>query len=463
MERKTKEGSSAVPPDNESLTRKRAFILLRYAFIIASGYLILFEGHPAQPDPVVPYLIIGALLSNALLGLLPEAYMFGWAVQVPVLIADTLWIAYSLSLPGQIGQQFFLLYFFVLTLAAVGESLATALIGAVLIGTADCYFSTQGGSMWSSPSLIRIPFFFTVALFYGHIGTRARLDRDRLTRDREVAKQLEHLVEIRTQEANAKAAAMETLYKQAEEASRLKSEFVANMSHELLSPLHVILGYGDLLTQGAWGKLDEAAHELLDRMRHNGRRLLAMVTNVLDLARVDAGEAPLFLAPVDLAELAEDVTDPATLPRPEYISVQTRLQPDLPTLITDGHKLRMTLGHLLSNAVKFTHEGEVVLAITAADAGNQVTFAVSDTGIGIRDDDLDKIFVEFRQIDGSLQRRYEGVGLGLALVQRYAKLLGGTLNVSSTLAIGSSFALTLPVVAPRTAEAVADSAARQVA
>ncbi|MBI4517507.1 MAG: hypothetical protein HY699_17020 [Deltaproteobacteria bacterium] len=448
--------------DVQSLSRKRAFILLRYAFIIAAGYLILFEGNPVALDRAIPFLIVGALLSNAILSLLPESYLFSWPIQIPVLIADTLWIAYSLSLPGQVGQQFFLLYFFVLTLAAVGESLTTALVGAVLIGAVDCYFSTTAGSVWTSPSLIRVPFFFTVALFYGHIGNGARSERERLVRDREVAKQLERLVQIRTQEANARAEAMEALYKQAEEGSRLKSEFVAAVSHELLSPLHVILGYGDLLAQGTWGSIDDAARELVERMRHNGRRLLAMVTNVLDLAKADTGHTPLFPGPVDLVELAGDVTDPATLPRPAYITVRTELAPALPVVTTDGHKLRMILGHLLSNAVKFTHAGEVVLSATFDAATAKLSFAVSDTGIGIRPEDVATIFQDFRQLDGALHRRYEGLGLGLPLARRYTDLLGGSLSVRSTPGVGSTFTLAL-AVATVASEAGADTSARQVA
>jgi signal transduction histidine kinase len=452
-----------VAPDTESFGRKRAFILLRYVFIIAAAYLILFEGHSIELDPVLPYLIAAALLSNVLLALLPETFLFGWAIQIPVLIADTLWIAYSLSVPGQVGQQFFLLYFFVLTLAAVGENLAIALVGSVMVGTVDCYLATQGGSFWTSPSLVRIPFFFTVALFYGHIGTRARAERDRVTRDREVSRQLERLVQIRTQEANARAEAMEALYKQAEESSRLKSEFVATMSHEFLSPLHVVLGYADLLMQGSWGQLDAAAQELVDRIRHNARRLLAMVTNVLDLAKVDAGVAPLFPATVDLAALAEDVTDPMTLPRPPFIEVRSVVPPNLPPLTTDGHKLRVVLSHLLSNAVKFTHSGGIVFTVDYDPAASRVTFTVSDTGIGIRPEDLSTIFQDFRQLDGSLQRRYEGAGLGLSLVRRYASLLGGTLDVSSTPGVGSTFVFSLPLAPPRAEEPPEEINVRQVA
>ena len=448
--------------EREPLSRKRAFILLRYAFVIAAAYLILFEARNPQLDSVVPYLILGALLSNLLLSLLPETYLFGWAVQVPVLVADTLWIAYSLSLPGQIGQQFFLLYFFVLTLAAVGESLAMALTGAVLIGVVDCYMSAHGESVWTSPSLIRVPFFFTVALFYGHIGIRARSERERQLREQEVARQLERLVRVRTQEATARAEAMEALYRQAEEASRLKTEFVATMSHEFLSPLHVVLGYADLLMQGSWGKLDAAALELVDRMRLNARRLLAMVTNVLDLAKADAGTAPLFLAPVDLSMLADAVTDPAALPRPENVAVRVRVEPDLPLPVTDGHKLRTLLGHLLSNAVKFTPSGEVALTIAPDGNGEHINFTINDTGIGMRPDDLQTIFEDFRQVDGSLQRPYEGLGLGLALVRRYATLLGGTLDVSSTPGAGSCFTFSLPLT-PSAAEAPAELSARQVA
>jgi len=255
---------------------------------------------------------------------------------------------------------------------------------------------------------------------------------------------------------------MEALYRQAEEASRLKTEFVATMSHEFLSPLHVILGYADLLLQGSWGRLDNAAQELVDRMRLNGRRLLAMVTNVLDLAKVDAGAAPLFLAPVDLSMLADDVTDPAALPRAEGVTVRVRVEPDMPMPITDGHKLRTLLGHLLANAVKFTPSGEVALSVALDRTGEHITFTVKDTGIGMRPEDLKTIFEDFRQIDGSLQRRFEGLGLGLALVRRYASLLGGTLDVASQPGAGSCFTFSLPLT-PATTEAPAEFTARQVA
>ena len=290
----------------------------------------------------------------------------------------------------------------------------------------------------------------------GAHGTQRQL------REQEVARQLERLVKIRTQEANARAEAMEALYRQAEEASRLKTEFVATMSHEFLSPLHVILGYADLLLQGSWGRLDNAAQELVDRMRLNGRRLLAMVTNVLDLAKVDAGAAPLFLAPVDLSMLADDVTDPAALPRAEGVTVRVRVEPDMPMPITDGHKLRTLLGHLLANAVKFTPSGEVALSVALDRTGEHITFTVKDTGIGMRPEDLKTIFEDFRQIDGSLQRRFEGLGLGLALVRRYASLLGGTLDVASQPGAGSCFTFSLPLT-PVTTEAPAEFTARQVA
>jgi len=429
----------------ESDHKKRVFVLLRYTFIIAAGYLVLFAGAAAAPWSVGT-LIIAAILSNVALSFVPEHHLFAWYLEMPIVVIDTLWVSYCFGGSGIAGRDFFLVYFFVLTLAAIGENLATVLLGAVFVGAVNLYSAAVSGGWWSSPTLLRIPFFFTVALFYGHSATIARHERRRAENDHAVAQRLEALVQERTQALTAKAGELESLWRRAQEASRLKSEFVSTLSHEFLSPLHIVLGYIELLLErpGAGQGLDEDAHRLLERIQHNARRLLEMVRSVLDFARLESGTVTLVPTRIDLAELAHDVTGAQQLLHPPAVRVRYELDTPLPQLLTDRQKLRALLSNLLNNAVKFTPQGEVVLSVRVDAFENRVHFAVRDTGIGIPPEDIGVIFNEFQQLDGSARRRYEGVGLGLAIARRYAELLGGQLTVESQVGTGSCFQFSLP-------------------
>jgi len=422
--------------------KKRIFILLRYTFIVAAGYLILFSGAATVETPL-PLLLVAAISSNLLLSFLSERRLFAWYVEMPVVLIDTLWISYALQRSGAAGRDFFLLYFFVLLLAAISEHLATVLTGALLVGLANLYFSVGSGNVLAPSALMRIPFFFTVALFYGHSAVTARQERQQAGREQAAARQLALVVEERTKALAAKSQELTALCAQVQEANRLKSEFVASMSHEFLSPLHVVLGYIELLLDNNHHQLGDESRALLERIQQNASRLLDMVRAVLDFARVESGKVAVSKSRVDLAVLAQELTDPRRLRAPD-VTVRVEVGDEVPDVVTDAEKLKSILANLLSNAVKFTHKGEVVLSIRFDAFAGTINIAVRDTGIGIQQDNLAIIFDEFRQLDGSVCRRYEGVGLGLAIARRYAELLGGALTVESTPGAGSCFTLALP-------------------
>jgi signal transduction histidine kinase len=427
----------------QATDKKRIFILLRYTFIIAAAYLILFAGAETL-GIALPLLLVAVIFSNFLLSLLPERQLFAWYIEMPVVLIDTLWISYALHRSGIGGREFFLLYFFVLAFAAIGEHLVTVLTGAVLIGLANLYFSAASNEGLASSMLIRVPFFFTVALFYGHSAVTARRERQQAGRQQAAARQLELVVEERTKALAAKSRELTLLCAQAEEASRLKSEFVASLSHEFLSPLHVVLGYIELLLDSGNHQLSDEARVLLERIQQNASRLLDMVCSVLDFARVDSGKVAVLKSRVDLVALAREVTDARRLRHVADVKVRVETDDKLPDIVTDAEKLKRILANLLSNAVKFTRKGEVVLSVRFDAFAGAINFAVRDTGIGISQEDRAIIFDEFRQLDSSACRRYEGVGLGLAIARRYAELLGGTLTVESTPGAGSCFTFALP-------------------
>jgi len=229
------------------------------------------------------------------------------------------------------------------------------------------------------------------------------------------------------------------LVEELETATRLKIEFMSTISHELRTPLGVMLGYAEMLGDEA-----EAGQRtmLLDRIRRTGVELLELIDATLNLNRLEAGQDPPRLEPVALRDFfTELAADFAALPPP--VGVELRWRPgDEVSLLTDRRKLRMILKNLVGNALKFTPAGAVTVRY-AADAG-RCTFEVEDTGIGIAPEHLPVIFEMFRQAEGSGQRSFSGVGLGLYIVRRLVNQLGGEVRVVSVPGRGSTFTVTLP-------------------
>lgn len=234
------------------------------------------------------------------------------------------------------------------------------------------------------------------------------------------------------------------LLQQAESANRLKSDFLATMSHELRTPLHIIMGYTDLLLDGEFGQVPAEQREILWRVDRSARELFELISATLDVSRLESGCLPVEIQDVVVAELLEELKREMRTGRekPE-VQVRWRVAPHLPTLRTDRTKLRVIIKNLLSNAVKFTEAGTVTLKAQARKGG--VEFSVTDTGIGIAPDALGVIFEPFRQLEGYMTRRYEGVGLGLYIVRQFVERLQGTIDVKSTVGRGSTFRVWLPL------------------
>lgn len=234
------------------------------------------------------------------------------------------------------------------------------------------------------------------------------------------------------------------LFAMAQGASRAKDEFMASMSHELRTPLTAIIGYTELLGDEIVGPLNATQREQLARIRASGNLLLALVDQILDLARVDSGEHAPRVAEVSAAAVVDQaVTLIATPLRQKNLALTVKAPPPDVVLVTDPLWLRQILVNLLGNAVKFTEKGEV--GISAARFGDVVSFEVWDTGIGIPAKYLDRIYDPFWQAEQRMTRRYGGAGVGLAVAHRLSTLLGGEISVSSTVGVGSRFIVKLPV------------------
>lgn len=236
----------------------------------------------------------------------------------------------------------------------------------------------------------------------------------------------------------------------ADEANRAKSTFLANMSHELRTPLNAIIGYSDLLLKDAAVQGFPQLVADLTNINTAGEQLLTLISDMLDLAKIEAGRLALNPELVDVPGLVDQVVATVQpLARRNQNQVAVRYPADLPAVYLDPLRLEQILLNLLSNATKFTQAGTITLGVTqrTGPAGDQIGFAVQDTGIGIAPDQLEHIFQEFTQADASTTRQYGGTGLGLAISRRLAQLMSGEITVTSTLGAGSTFTLWLPVLA----------------
>lgn len=231
---------------------------------------------------------------------------------------------------------------------------------------------------------------------------------------------------------------------EAEEASRIKSQLVSNVSHELRTPLNAILGYTHLVLGQVYGPISGEQKMALEGVLRNSDDLLNLINNILDLAKIESGKMTAEIEPVDLASLLEGVLG-GLQPLLEKSGLLLRYEPaGLPVIQSDAGKIKQILVNLLSNAIKFTPKGEIGVAMKDRAGKEEIEIKIRDTGIGIKPEDIPKIFDRFHQVDGTPTREFEGSGLGLAIVKQLVDLLKGEIRVESEPGKGSTFTLSLP-------------------
>jgi signal transduction histidine kinase/HAMP domain-containing protein len=233
------------------------------------------------------------------------------------------------------------------------------------------------------------------------------------------------------------------LYEAAQEADRLKSAFLASMSHELRTPLNSIIGFTGILLQGLVGPLNDEQQKQLGMVMNSARHLLALINDVLDISKIEAGRLDLASEPFDVRQAIQRAVQTVTpLADKKGLALIVEMSPEIGCIVGDPRRVEQILINLVNNAIKFTDEGEV--CIRSKIVNSRLIIQVTDTGIGIRPEDIGKLFKPFRQIDTGVARRHEGTGLGLAICDRLVNMMGGKIWVESQWGEGSTFTFTLP-------------------
>jgi PAS domain S-box-containing protein len=310
---------------------------------------------------------------------------------------------------------------------------ANLAVGVPLVSFENRYQTKSSGYKWISWRCVPL---VEQSLIY-FVARDVTEEKEQAIRREELLRQAEHQAELERKTAE-----------QLRQVDLMKSQFLANMSHELRTPLNSIIGYSEVLLDGDDGDLTEEALEDVQTIHNSGHHLLAIINDILDLAKIEAGEMKMDRRPMELDKVVLDVIHTSeVLVKEKPVALEFVQESDVPLVFADALRLRQITTNLVSNAVKFTEEGSVTVSIGTLNE-REAFVRVKDTGIGIAPEDIDMIFDQFRQVDGSSTRRAGGTGLGLAITRHLIHLHGGEIYVESEPGKGSTFWFTLPLSEP---------------
>jgi signal transduction histidine kinase len=229
-----------------------------------------------------------------------------------------------------------------------------------------------------------------------------------------------------------------------ERANKAKDEFLSVVSHELRTPLNIVLGYSQMLREGMLGAIVPEQEKAINTIMARSRDQLAMINSILRITQLEAGASSVEPQETNLSELFDEIRSAYALPLGKEVQVEWAYSPELPVIEIDRDKLKHTLENLINNAIKFTEKGNISISARQIPERKEIRFTVADTGVGISRDNIPHIFDMFHQLDSSVTRTYEGMGIGLYIAKKYTEMLGGSIEVESEPAKGSAFTVTIP-------------------
>lgn len=396
------------------LSKRQTVVLLRWVLIIAFSYLLLLNASTRHLQARVVLVIAAALASNLVIGRLPDRWLEHAVFDFAVVLYDAAWVTLGLLWAPNASSDLFLLYFLVIFVASVGESLPMIVGSAVLVSLVyGAMLSMHGaGLRVTSTELLRVPFLFVVALFYGYFVT-----------------------EIRGRRSEAMEARLR---------DQAKSELLAAVSHDLRGPLGNAEGLLSLLLDDAADEEPASPRALLLRVQVNVRCVSALVANLLQAACIKAGQVHLQRAPVQLNDVVDDVlTLEAGAAQLKAVTLSKEIDPQLPVVTADLVQMGRVLTNLVSNAIKYTESGGRVVVRTVRTA-DSVRLLVEDNGPGMSAAQCREVFAPYRRVH--LGGSAPGAGLGLYIVKQLVEAQGGTVSVGSRQGEGSTFSVSFPAV-----------------
>lgn len=443
-------------PIEDPYQRRRAHLLAAILFIVfvVGGLLIInlgLENPDARDDPDYLGCVVSLALVAGLYGCARLGYVRGPAT-VLIIITEVLFVGFPF-IPRSLNE---LLYFAIIPvmLSALFFPVRFS-VGVGLISILSPFVLEHYSSEWSMYEVTNAVQFLILgtAVFLTYVNHTQRLEQIRSTELQEAYKrvlaseaELETRVQQRTLELRQAKEEAEIARQRAEDANRVKSQFLASMSHELRTPLNAILTFNELVALGTFGPVNEEQVDYLQKSVQSGKHLLSLINDVLDITKIQSGMMKLFIEN-DFNVAAEMSTVAATAAKllaDKPVKLVTEVDPDFPLLTCDKRRVRQILLNLISNAVKFTEEGSITLSAKKHD--QEVVFSVKDTGPGIAQDQQQIIFEPFVQTETGIKHA-GGTGLGLPISKRLVEAHGGRLWVESTVGQGANFSFMLPLEA----------------
>jgi signal transduction histidine kinase len=395
--------------------------MLRWVLIVATSYLVLFS-RPLGETPIKASLFVAAYLgTNVILTeLMPRLRRHG-AFEWTLVAVDTVAVALAMLLTENTSSDFFVLYFVIVFVSALGERVALVALATILIVTTYLYTLSQFrdlGVLFEQGYMLRVPFLFAVALFFGQLVQNARLQERRAEEDR---------------------------------ARAVRMELLSGITHDIKNPLAVIQSLASMMLDGEAGPLNESQTELTHRVHASARHLITLSENLIDAERIEAGRLVLQPRSTDVRMVTANALDLArSASQLKAISVYSDIEPNLPQLLIDPVQTERVISNLLGNAIKFTPKGGIV-TLALRRRANSLSLTVRDNGPGIDPNELPHVFEKYhRQMKGT----GDGSGLGLFIVKAVVEAQGGTVNVVSNVAEGTTVTVCLPIATPDKAPVV---------
>lgn len=388
-------------------------IILQWMIAIATSFLILFpKGEEVSEDPWIHALVVVFLISVLVLYRIPEHFFYSHYFDTGLMLCDTLLLSIAIYMNRDLSWDLFLIYFFILFLAAMGQSMTRIVLGSILISVVYILLLIPDNKSLihlGSEVYIRITFLFGVSILYGYLAENANREKRRA----EVA----------------------------EERETLKMSLVTALAHDIKNPLGIIMGYAELKLEEA--PEDNPDREVWRRVRDGSRRIVNLVTGFLEASRAETGKMSVQQMPVQVNRLlVEAARSQESDVQRKGVKLELNLDEELPEVQGDELQLDRVFWNLIGNAIKFTRNGGTITVSSKLDNGS-VCVAVKDTGVGISQAELPLLFSQFRRLKGS--ERIEGTGLGLFIVKTIIEAHKGTVGAVSQEGEGSTFMVHIPL------------------